>query len=88
MFRLQNRGLGCGLTQKRMLITVAISFLSQLGTHLHPFMQAILQTKALPPDGLLLLIALAGLSFVVHEDRRQYEPALNQSETYPAVTEE
>ena len=86
---IQNRGLGCGLTQNRMLIvTVAISFLSQLGLIYIPFMQAIFQTGALPLDDLLLLFALAGSSFVLHEGRRRYERALNQSETYASVTEE
>ncbi|KAH8976688.1 cation-transporting P-type ATPase [Lactarius hatsudake] len=86
---IQNRGLGCGLTQNRMLVvTVAISFLSQLGLIYIPFMQAIFQTEALPLDDLLLLFAFAGSSFVTHEGRRRYERALNQSETYAAATEE
>ncbi|KAH9036226.1 calcium-transporting ATPase [Lactarius pseudohatsudake] len=86
---IQNRGLGCGLTQNRMLVvTVAISFLSQLGLIYIPFMQAIFQTSALPLDDLLLLFALAATSFVTHEGRRRYERALNQSETYAAATEE
>jgi Ca2+-transporting ATPase len=39
---IQNRGLGCGITQNRMLlITVAVSFLSQLGLVYVPFVQAI-----------------------------------------------
>jgi Ca2+-transporting ATPase len=86
---IQNRGLGCGLTQNRMLIaTVAISFLSQLGLIYIPFMQAIFQTEALPLDDLFLLFALGGSSFVLHEGRRRYERALNQNETYASVTEE
>ncbi len=86
---IQNRGLNCGLTQNRMLIvTVAISFLSQLGLIYIPFMQAIFQTEALPLDDLLLLFALAGSSFALHEGRRRYERVLNQSETYASATEE
>ncbi|KAF8262296.1 Ca-transporting ATPase [Lactarius quietus] len=86
---IQNRGLGCGLTQNRMLVvTVAISFLSQLGLIYIPFMQTIFQTEALPFDDLLLLFALGGTSFALHAGRRRYERALNQSETYAAVTEE
>ena len=86
---IQNRGLGCGLTQNRMLIaTVAISFLSQLGLIYIPFMQSIFQTEALPLDSLFLLFGLAGSSFVLHAGRRRYERALNQSETYASVTEE
>lgn len=86
---IQNRGLGCGLTQNRMLlITVGISFLSQLGLVYVPFMQAIFQTEALPMDDLLLLLALAAASFVLHESRRRYERSLNQRESYAIATEE
>ena len=85
----QNRGLGCGITQNRMLlITVAVSFISQLGLVYVPFMQAIFQTEALPMDDLLLLFALAASSFVLHESRRRYERSLNQSETYATAMEE
>jgi P-type Ca2+ transporter type 2C len=86
---IQNRGLGCGLTQNRMLlITVGISFLSQLGLVYVPFMQAIFQTESLPMDDLLLLLALAAASFVLHESRRRYERSLNQRETHAVMTEE
>ena len=87
---IQNCALGCVLTQNRMLIiAVAISFLSsQLGLVYIPFMQAIFQTEALPLDDLLLLFALAGSTFELHEVRRRYERALYQSETFAAVTEE
>jgi|SRR5712671_3234603 len=86
---IQNRGLGCGLTQNRMLlITVAVSFLSQLGLVYVPFMQAVFQTEALAMDDLALLFALAGSSFALHESRRRYERSKYQSETYASVTEE
>ncbi|KAN0125537.1 P-type ATPase [Russula decolorans] len=86
---IQNRGLGCGLTQNRMLmVTVAISFLSQLALVYVPFMQAIFQTEALPMDDLLLLLALAASSFILHESRRRYERTLNQHETYASAVEE
>ncbi|KAI0302439.1 calcium-transporting ATPase [Multifurca ochricompacta] len=86
---IQNRGLGCGLTQNRMLlITVAISFLSQLGLVYVPFMQKIFQTEALPLDDLLFLFALSASSFALHEGRRRYERMLNQSETYATAMEE
>jgi Ca2+-transporting ATPase len=85
----QNRGLGCGLTQNRMLlITVAISFLSQLGLVYVPFMQAVFQTEALPIQDLFLLFTLAASSFALHESRRRYERALNQSATYATAMEE
>lgn len=70
------------------MITVGISFVSQLGLVYVPFMQAIFQTEALPADDLVLLLALAAASFVLHESRRRYERSLNQRETYVAVTEE
>jgi Ca2+-transporting ATPase len=70
------------------MITVAISFLSQLALVYVPFMQAIFQTEALPMDDLLLLLALAAASFVLHESRRRYERTLNQRETYVTAVEE
>jgi P-type Ca2+ transporter type 2C len=86
---IQNRGLGCGINQNRLLlITVGVSFLSQLGLVYVPFMQAIFQTEALRMDDLLLLLALAASSFVLHETRRRYERSLNQSETYAIAMEE
>jgi len=86
---IQSRGLGCGLTQNRMLLsTVAISFLSQLALVYVPFMQAIFQTEALPMDDLFLLLALAASSFILHESRRRYERSLNQRETYVSTMEE
>lgn len=71
-----------------LMITVAISFLSQLALVYVPFMQAIFQTEALPMDDLLLLLALAASSFVLHESRRRYERTLNQRETYASAVEE
>jgi Ca2+-transporting ATPase len=71
-----------------LMITVGISFLSQLGLVYVPFMQAIFQTEALPMDDLFLLLALAASSFLLHESRRRYERSLNQRETYVSVTEE
>ena len=71
-----------------LLVTVAVSFLSQLGLVYVPFMQAIFQTEALPMDDLFLLLALAAASFVLHESRRRYERTLNQRETYVSVVEE
>jgi Ca2+-transporting ATPase len=71
-----------------LLITVAVSFLSQLGLVYVPFMQRIFQTEALPMDDLLLLFVLAAASFALHEARRRYERSLSQSETYVAAMEE
>lgn len=86
---LQNRGLGCGLTQNRMLLTtVSISFLSQLALVYVPFMQAIFQTEALMMNDLVLLLALAASSAALHEARRRYERASMAGETYVSVMEE
>jgi Ca2+-transporting ATPase len=70
------------------MITVAASFLSQLALVYVPFMQAIFQTESLPMDDLLLLLALATSSFILHESRRRYERSLNQRETYVSAMEE
>ncbi|CAK5281921.1 unnamed protein product [Mycena citricolor] len=70
----QNRGIGCGLTQNKMLVTtVSISALSQLALVYVPFMQAVFQTAALDMGDLGVILALAGVSFVLHEARRRYE---------------
>eukprot|EP00918_Siedleckia_nematoides_P003008 GHVU01006851.1.p1 GENE.GHVU01006851.1~~GHVU01006851.1.p1 ORF type:complete len:1045 (-),score=75.30 GHVU01006851.1:29-2986(-) len=85
----QNRGLGCGLTQNRMLITtVSISFIVQLMLVYVPFMQAIFQTEALGLRDLCTLLLLALVSMVVHEGRRKYERSWNASMTYASVAEE
>ncbi|KAI0919162.1 hypothetical protein AcV5_002148 [Taiwanofungus camphoratus] len=86
---MQNRGLGCGFTQNRMLVTtVSISFLVQLALIYVPFMQSIFQTEALRMDDLLTLLAIAGISMALHEGRRRYERSLNASVTYASVVEE
>lgn len=84
---IQNRGLGCGLTQNKMLITtVSISFFSQLCLVYVPFMQAIFQTEALRSQDLFTLLALAGTSMGLHEGRRRYERSLNAA--MPSAAEE
>jgi Ca2+-transporting ATPase len=81
----QNRGLGCGLTQNRMLVgTVSVSFFSQLVLVYVPVMQAVFQTEALSFHDLALLLVLAGASFVLHEGRRRYERTLNAAQTSAA----
>ncbi|KAI0061869.1 Ca-transporting ATPase [Artomyces pyxidatus] len=86
---IQNRGLGCGITQNRMLIaTVSVSFFSQLALVYVPFMQAIFQTEALHYDDLFLLLGLAASSMTLHEARRRYERSLNATETYASAAEE
>ncbi|EJD08323.1 Ca-transporting ATPase [Fomitiporia mediterranea MF3/22] len=75
---LQNRGLGCHLTQNKMLITtVGISVLVQLALVYVPVMQRVFQTTALGGADVITLVMLSGTAFVVHEMRRRYERWLN-----------
>jgi len=86
---IQNRGLGCAIAQNRMLIsTVSVSFIVQLSLIYVPFMQKIFQTAALDFVDLLLLLILAGISFVSHEARRSYERKLSAAITSSSVMEE
>nr|AFX00736.1 calcium transporting ATPase [Ganoderma lucidum] len=85
----QNRGLGCGLTQNRMLVTtVSTSFLVQLALIYVPFLQSIFQTEALSSSDLCTLFALSGISAGLHEARRKYERSLNATVTYSSSVEE
>ncbi|KAG6853669.1 hypothetical protein C0991_002467 [Blastosporella zonata] len=85
----QNRGLGCGLVQNKMLVgTVSVSALTQLALVYVPFMQRIFQTAALSLSDLSVILSLAALSLVMHEGRRTYERKLNAEESYTAVMEE
>lgn len=85
----QNRGLGCGLFQNKMLVgTVSVSALTQLALVYVPFMQRIFQTAALSLSDLSVILALAALSMTVHEGRRAYERKLNSEESYASVMEE
>ncbi|KIP09057.1 hypothetical protein PHLGIDRAFT_68280 [Phlebiopsis gigantea 11061_1 CR5-6] len=86
---LQNRGLGCGLSQNKMLLTtVSISFIVQLALVYVPVMQSIFQTAALDWGDLTMLLMLAGISATLHEGRRHYERSLNADLTYPHIAEE
>ncbi|KAJ6631379.1 hypothetical protein B0H10DRAFT_2159734 [Mycena sp. CBHHK59/15] len=85
----QNRGIGCGLVQNKMLVTtVSISAISQLALVYVPFMQAIFQTAALDLSDLGVILALAGTSFALHEGRRRYEGRLNLDSTWAEMAEE
>ncbi|CCM01016.1 uncharacterized protein FIBRA_03064 [Fibroporia radiculosa] len=85
----QNRGLGCGILQNRMLVTtVSISFLVQLTLIYVPFMQSIFQTEALGILDISRLVLIAATSIVLHEARRRYERSLSASMTYAAAAEE
>ncbi|OAX34457.1 calcium-transporting P [Rhizopogon vinicolor AM-OR11-026] len=85
----QNRGLGCGLVQNKMLLTtVSVSFLVQLALVYIPLMQAIFQTEALGSRDLLTILLIAATSFVLHEGRRRFERSVQADETYASVVEE
>lgn len=77
----QNRGLGCGVFQNRMLVlTVSVSAITQLGLVYIPFMQAIFHTEALPLGDLAVILGLACVSMLLHEVRRAYERKLMAEE--------
>ncbi|KAI0774913.1 calcium-transporting ATPase [Trametes elegans] len=85
----QNRGLGCGLLQNRMLVsTVSTSFVVQLALIYVPFLQSIFQTEALSLFDLSTLLALGAVSAALHEARRRYERALNATITFSSAVEE
>lgn len=80
---IQNRGLGCGLFQNRMLIvTVTVSLLTQMSLVYVGFMQAIFQTASLDMHDLGIIVGLAGASMGLHEIRRWYERKRDSEESY------
>ncbi|KAF8663645.1 hypothetical protein AX16_000887 [Volvariella volvacea WC 439] len=84
----QNRGLGCGLFQNKMLVTtVSISALTQLALVYIPFLQAVFQTATLSMGDLSMILGLAGTSFLLHESRRRYERNLSADENWVGVVE-
>ncbi|KAG8220490.1 hypothetical protein J3R82DRAFT_3186 [Butyriboletus roseoflavus] len=85
----QNRGLGCGLFQNKMLVsTVSVSFLVLLALVYMPFMQAIFQTEALASGDLMTLVLLAATSFLLHEGRRGYERSIDADLTYSVTMDQ
>ena len=86
---MQNRGLGCGLLQNKMLVTtVSVSAVTQLALVYVPFMQAVFQTAALSLSDLSIILALACMSFGLHEARRRYERSLDAGESSVSMMEE
>jgi Ca2+-transporting ATPase len=86
---IQNRGLGCALTQNTLLLTtVGISFITQLALIYVGFMQSIFQTDALSGRDLGIILSLGALSFTLHEVRRWYERKIDADDTYANVMEE
>lgn len=89
MSALQNRGLGCGISQNKMLLTtVSISFIVQLALVYVPVMQSVFQTAALDWGDLTMLLMLAGISATLHEGRRRYERSLNADLVYAHAVDE
>lgn len=85
----QNRGLGCGLFQNRMLVgTVSVSFFSQLALVYVGFMQSIFKTASLDGRDLGMLLLLAATSFSLHEVRRYVERKKEADDSYANVMEE
>jgi len=71
---IQNRGINCGLTQNKMLVTtVSISAVTQLALVYVPVMQRIFQTDALSSGDMSILMMLAATSAILHEVRRHWE---------------
>ncbi|RPD57840.1 calcium-transporting ATPase, partial [Lentinus tigrinus ALCF2SS1-6] len=84
----QNRGLGCGLFQNKMLVTtVSTSFFVQLALIYVSFLQSIFQTEALGMSDLCTLLALGAVSAALHEARRRYERSLNAAMTFSSEVE-
>lgn len=85
----QNRGLGCGLMQNRMLVTtVMVSAVTQLGLVYVPVMQRVFKTAALSFGDLSVILGLAGTSLVLHEGRRTYERKKYTEESFVSAMEE
>ncbi|KAI3492975.1 hypothetical protein L1887_42350 [Cichorium endivia] len=78
-----NRGLHTPLTANRMLgITVSISLVAQMAMVYFPPLQGVFQTTgALVWRDLAFLVAIAAVSFGMHEARRTYERRIAQEET-------
>lgn len=86
---IQNRGLGCGLLQNKMLITtVSISLITQLGLVYIGFLQKIFKTDSLDLEDLGIIIGLAGVSFALHEGRRWMERQRDSEDVYNSVMDE
>ncbi|KAG8679109.1 High affinity Ca2+/Mn2+ P-type ATPase-like protein [Ceratobasidium sp. 394] len=78
---LQNRGVGCGFFDNKMLLTtVSASFLVQLALIYVPIMQSVFQTEALALHDLVTLLCLGGVSMTLHEIRRGWERKRNTEE--------
>jgi len=71
---IQNRGLGCGITRNKMLLTtVSTSFIVQLALIYVPMFQSVFQTEGLGFHDIFVLLTLAGIALALHEGRRRWE---------------
>ncbi|KAK0241115.1 Ca-transporting ATPase [Armillaria nabsnona] len=86
---IQNRGLGCGLTDNKMLITtVSISAITQIALVYVPVMQSVFQTEGLRMGDLGVILGLAATSMCLHECRRRWErKGIEESERWGRVGE-
>lgn len=65
-----------------LILTVGISFIAQLLLIYFPPLQSVFQTESLSFHDLSVLLALAGVSFSLHEARRKYERKANEQLRY------
>ncbi|KAK0195989.1 Ca-transporting ATPase [Armillaria mellea] len=86
---IQNRGLGCGLTHNKMLLTtVSVSAITQIALVYVPVMQSVFQTEGLRMDDLGVILGLAGTSMCLHECRRRWErKGIEENERWGRVSE-
>jgi Ca2+-transporting ATPase len=71
-----------------LVLTVSVSFFSQIALVYVPLMQSIFQTAALDLSDLGVILGLAATSFCLHEARRGFERRLDSRESFATVTEE
>lgn len=90
---LQNRGLTVNLLpsvgalahrpyNKMLLITVSVSFFTQLCIIYLPLLQGVFQTEALSGRDLGVLLFIGATSFALHEARRSYERQIDRRRTW------
>lgn len=65
-----------------LILTVGISFVAQLLLVYFPPLQSVFQTESLGFHDLSVLLALAGVSFSLHEVRREYERKQSEHHRY------
>jgi Ca2+-transporting ATPase len=71
-----------------LITTVSVSLVTQLGLVYIGFLQKIFKTDALDVEDLGMIVALAGISFGLHEGRRWVERRRDGEEVYKSVMDE